>query len=201
MPNFTDVTGLAGIASATATAVLLVPGVARWGKPRLAILLAVVFVLTLIPFGEMPAAAYIRGMTGDLSITALLLLWCALLRPWCGCVEVPARHRFALLILIVCTALVFYPMALGAGMFDPYRLGYGNPRFVAALLLLALLAWYLKSALIALCIGLATLAWTAGWYESGNLWDYLLDPFVSVYALATLMSGGLQALLKLQLRR
>ena len=201
MPNFTDVTGLLGIASAAAAAVLLLPGVARWGKPRLAILPAAVFVLTLMPFGGMPVAAYIRGMTGDLSITALILLWCSLLRPWCDCVVAQARHRFALLVLIACTALVFYPMALGAGMFDPYRLGYGDPQFVTALLLLALLAWYLKSGLIALCIALATLAWTAGWYESGNLWDYLLDPFVSVYALATFMSCGLKAWQKLHLKR
>ena len=158
------------------------------------------FVLTLIPFGGMPVAAYIRGMTGDLSITTLVLLWSALLRPWCDCVQAQARHRSVLLVLIACTAPVFYPMALGATMFDPYRLGYGNPQFVAALLLLALLAWYLKSSLIALCIALATLAWTAGWYESGNLWDYLLDPFVSVYALTTFMGCGLKAWQKLHLK-
>ncbi|MGA9666035.1 MAG: hypothetical protein WBQ69_06250 [Gallionella sp.] len=188
MPNFTDITGLAGIASATAATVLLLPGVARLGKPRLAILLSAVFVLVLIPFGGMPVAAYIRGMTGDLSVTTLVLVWCALLAPWCDCVKVQARHRDALLILIGLFSLVFYPMALGAGRFDPYRLGYGDPLFVAALFLLALFAWYLESALIALCIALAMLAWSAGWYESGNLWDYLLDPFVSVYALAAVIT-------------
>ncbi|MGA7749257.1 MAG: hypothetical protein WCA63_03850 [Gallionella sp.] len=198
MPNFTDITGLASLASAATTAVLLLPGVARSSKPHLAILLAAVFVLMLIPFGGMPLAAYIRGMTGDLSITTLVLLWCALLRPWGACVTVQAKHRFALLILIAFSALAFYPLALGAGVIDPYRLGYGNPQFVAVLLLLALLAWYLKSALIALCIALGTLAWTSGWYESSNLWDYLLDPFVSVYALAAVMICGVKALLKLQ---
>ena len=44
--------------------------------------------------------------------------------------------------------------------------------------------------MIALCIALATLAWAAGWYESDNLWDYLIDPFVSVYALASLIIVG-----------
>ncbi len=193
MPNFTDVTGLAGIASAAAAAALLLPGIERLGKLRLAILLAAVFVLALVPFGGLPIAAYIRGVTGDLSITTLALLWCALLGPWCDCVKVQARHRVALLILIGLSSLVFYPMALGAGMFDPYRLGYGNPLFVAVLSLLALIAWRLKSVLIALCIALATLAWTAGWHESGNLWDYLLDPFVSVYALAKISRSGMKA--------
>lgn len=198
MPNFTDLTGLASVASAIAALVLLLPGIAKLAKLHLTLLLGAVFVLTLIPFGGMPLAAYVRGMTGDLSITTLVLLWCALLRPWCGCVTVEAKHRFALLVLIVFAALALYPMALGAGAYDPYRLGYGNPVFVVALLLLALAAWFRKSTLIALCIAFASLAWAVGWYESDNLWDYLLDPFVSIYSLAVITICGVKAVLKLR---
>ena len=198
MPHLTDITGLASVASATAASVLLLPGIAKLARPRLALLPGAVFVLMLIPFGGMPLAAYVRGVTGDLSITTMVLLWCALLRPWCGGVAVVARHRLALLILIAFAALALYPMALGVGAYDPYRLGYGTPQFVVVLLLLALVAWFRKSALIALCIALATLAWAFGWYESGNLWDYLIDPFVAVYALATVMLCGVRLLLKLQ---
>lgn len=206
MPHYTDITGLAGVASATAASLLLLPGIARPStmlrtgltKPRLAILLGAVFVLMLVPFGGMSLAAYVRGVTGDLSITTLVLLWCALLGPWYGCVTVEAEHRRALLILIALAALALYPMALGAGAYDPYRMGYGDPLFVAALLLLALAAWFRKSALIALCIALATLAWAAGWYESDNLWDYLIDPFVSLYALAAIMTRWVKALLIVQ---
>jgi hypothetical protein len=198
MAHLTDITGLAGVASATAAALLLLPGIARLTKPRLAMLMGVVFVLSLIPFGTMPIAAYVRGVTGDLSITTLVLLWFVLLRPWCGCVTVEAKHRRALLILIVLAALSLYPMALGIGAYDPYRLGYGDPLFVSALLLLALAAWFWKSTLIALCIAFATLAWAVGWYESNNLWDYLLDPFITIYALASIMGHWVKELLKLQ---
>lgn len=198
MPNFTDLTGLAGIAGAAAATVLLLPGIAKLARPRLALLAGAVFVLMLIPFGGMPYAAYVRGMTGDLSITTLVLLCCALLRPWCGCVAAGAKHRLALLSLIALTALALYPMALGAGAYDPYHLGYGNLQFVAALLLLALAAWSRGYLMITLCIALATLAWAAGWYESDNLWDYLLDPFVSVYALAAIMICVAKSVLKLQ---
>ena len=195
MPNFTDLAGLASLASATAASLLLLPGIVRLTKPRLALLLGAVFVLALIPFGTISIAAYVRGATGDLSITTLVLLWCALLRPWCGWVTVEAKHRLALLILTVLAALALYPMALGVGAYDPYRMGYGNPQFVAVLLLLALSAWFWKSSLIALCIAFATLAWTVGWYESNNLWDYLLDPFLSIYALAAIMIHAVKALL------
>ena len=183
MPNFTDLTGLASVASAAAASLLLLPGVAGLARPRLAILPGAVFVLMLIPFSGMPIAAYVRGVTGDLSITTLVLLWFALLRPWCNC-GVTAAPRHAILILIALAALAFYPMALGAVAYDPYRLGYGDPLFVSALLLAALAAWFSKLALIALCIAFATLAWAVGWYESNNLWDYLLDPFVAIHALA-----------------
>jgi hypothetical protein len=198
MPHFTDLTGLASIASATAATVLLSPVIAKLAKPRLAWLLAAVFVLMLIPVGEMPFAAYVRGMIGDLSITTLILLWCALLRPWCGCVMAEPKHRFVLLALIALAAFALYPMALGAGAFDPYRLGYGNPQFIIVLLLLALVAWFRKYSLIALCIALAILAWAIGWYESGNLWDYLLDPFVAIYAMTAIISGGVKTWLKWQ---
>ena len=198
MTNFTDLTGLASAASVTTASLLMVPRIARLGKAHLAMLLASVLVLTLIPFGGMPLAAYVRGMTGDLSITTMVLLWCALLRPWDACAKVRSKHRYALLILIACSAIAFYPMALGAGLFDPYRLGYGNPQFVAALLFLALFAWYRESVLIALCIALALLAWSVGWYESDNIWDYLLDPFVAFYALAASLIYGANKLQKWQ---
>ncbi len=194
MPHYTDLTGMASVASGTAASLLLLPGIARLTKPRLAILMVAVFVLSLIPFGTMPIAAYARGVTGDLSITTLVLLWCALSRPWCGCVTVEAKHRRALLILIALAALALYPMALGVGAYDPYRLGYGDPLFVSALLLLALAAWFWKSTLIALCIAFATLAWAVGWYESNNLWDYLLDPFVSIYALCAIIIQAVKRL-------
>jgi hypothetical protein len=198
VPHFTDLTGLAGAASATAATVRLLPGIAKLARPRLAWLLAVVFVLVLIPFDGMPLAAYVRGVTGDLSITTLILLWCALLRPWCGCVMVEPKHRFVLLTLIALAALALYPLTLGAGEYDPYRLGYGYPQFIIVLLLLAFVAWFRKSSLLALCIALAILAWAIGWDESGNLWDYLLDPFVAIYAVATITGCGVKALFRSQ---
>jgi hypothetical protein len=186
MPNFTDLTGLSGIASAAAAMLLRFPGIAKLAKLRLAILLGAVFVLMLIPFGEIPLAAYLRGLTGDLSITTLILLWCAMLRPWFVCIEAGYKHRIALLVLITLSAITLYPMALGAGAHDPYRLGYGDPMFAAVLLLVALIAWLGKFVLITMCIALATLAWAVGWYESHNLWDYLIDPFLAIYASAVI---------------
>jgi hypothetical protein len=196
MPNITDLTGLAGVALATAAAVRLLPGIGKLAKWRLALLQSAVFVLILIPFEAMPVVAYLRGMTGDLSITTLVLLCSTMLRPWCGTAQ--AGQRFALLGLIAITSIVFYPMALGVGAYDPYQLGYGNWPFVVVLLFLALASWLRGYLIITLCIALATLAWAVGWYESDNLWDYLIDPFAAIYALAAIMIFGVKTLMKWQ---
>ncbi|MBI5625735.1 MAG: hypothetical protein HY935_00795 [Nitrosomonadales bacterium] len=197
MPNFTDITGLASVASAMAASMLLLPRVTRLAKNRQAIVTGTVFVVMLIPFDGFPLAAYMRGATGDLSITSMVLLWYALSRPWSVCGTEDLNHRHVLLALIALAALAFYPMALGFGEFDPYRLGYGSWQMVTALLLAALLAWLWKHHQFALCVGFATLAWAIGWYESDNLWDYLLDPFVSIYALAAIMMNTGKFLMKL----
>lgn len=190
MHNFTDITGLAGLAVATAASLVLLPGIARLPGLHQAVLQSAVFALMLIPFGDMPLASYVRGATGDLSITTLVMICCALSRNWLECGTTDTRTRRALLLTVALAALALYPMALGVSALDPYRLGYGDPLFVAALLLVALAAWIRKYHLIASCIALAALAWTAGWYESENLWDYLLDPWIAIYALFVIACYG-----------
>lgn len=189
MPQLTDLTGLASVATAMAAMLLLVPRIANLPKRRLSVWLTIYFALVLIPFNDLPLAGYVRGVTGDLSITTQVLLWSALLRFWLPPHLIATKARRALLVLVAASAVFLYPMALGLGMSDPYRLGYGEPFFITALLILASLAWLHRSFLITLCISLATLTWSVGWFESDNLWDYLLDPFVAIYALAALSTG------------
>ena len=134
---------------------------------------------------ELPLAAYVRGVTGDLSIVTVLLLWSTLLL---GKNSAPIAFKFAIAIV----ALVFYPMALGLGMLDPYVWGYGSNPFLIAVLLFALvcgLANWIKGAWI---ISFAMIAWSTHWHESANLWDYLLDPFLAIWAIWTLITAILQ---------
>ena len=192
MIAFTDLTGLAGSAVAMTAAAILLPGGARLKKTYFALLLCAVAVMTLIPFGPLPPAAYLRGVIGDLSITSLVLLIMAISRPLFGWRLPDAQSRFVLQVLLVLAALGLYPLALGIGLFDPYRLGYGNLWFVSALLLVALAACFRRLPMVALCIALAVFAWGVGWYESNNLWDYLLDPLLAVYATSAVIRRGVQ---------
>ncbi|MBI3901460.1 MAG: hypothetical protein HY306_00720 [Nitrosomonadales bacterium] len=197
MMAFTDMTGLASIVIAiTATAVAL-PGAVRLSRFYRAGLACAVAVVFLIPFGGLSPAAYVRGVTGDLSITTQMLLMLAILGGLRGVSITPTSFkeeggRPILLLLIAIAALFLYPMALGMGMFDPYRLGYGDPWFLGALLIVALSSCFLRLWLPALGIALAVSAWALGWLESPNLWDYLLDPLLAVYALGALLKRGMR---------
>jgi hypothetical protein len=187
MLAFTDATGLAGSATAIVAASLVVPVRGGLTPGRRAFVLAGVAVVALTPFGGLSPAGYLRGLTGDLSITTLALL----LRVLCGHVfrsaPVEEKDQVVLQVLVAVAGLVLYPLALGIGTFDPYRLGYASPWLMGTLLLVVLTTWLRGLHLATWCIALAALAYSVGWYESNNLWDYLLDPLVATYGLSALV--------------
>jgi hypothetical protein len=179
----TDLTGLFGITLAIVALFVRLRRVQILPPAKRAAVIGAAIVVVSIPLWGISAAAFMRGMTGDLSITTLVLLALASLRSCSGTVPVAEQNRFAMLQAIAIAAILFYPFALGLGMFDPYRLGYGNPWFMVAMLGLAVWSALRYSTLLALCIALAVAAWSAGWYESTNVWDYLMDPWLAVYAI------------------
>jgi hypothetical protein len=125
---------------------------------------------------ELPLAAYVRGVTGDLSIVTLLLLWTSLLL---AAKPTPILFKFVIVLLALC----FYPLALGLGMIDPYAWGYGSIAFFIGVLTFALVCGLLNWVKGVWIIAIAIIAWAAHWHESANLWDYLLDPFLAIWAL------------------
>ena len=125
---------------------------------------------------ELPLVAYVRGVIGDLSIVTMLLLWTSLLS---GSKPTPLAFKVS----VACIAIVFYPLALGFGMIDPYAWGYGSILFFIAVLLFAVVCGLANWSKGVWMIAIAILAWAAHWHESANLWDYLLDPFLAIWAL------------------
>jgi hypothetical protein len=182
-----DLTGLGTSAVVIAAASLLVTTRVRGLTPgRRALTCGGVAILALVPFGDLSLAGYLRGLTGDLSITTLVLLLRAIARqprePSLG-----ERGDVALQVVLTATAVALYPLALGLGTFDPYRLGYASPWLLSVLFLAALVGWWRRYSLVTWCLALAVLAYSVGWYESNNLWDYLVDPLVGLYALSALL--------------
>jgi hypothetical protein len=182
----TDALALMGLTLAALAGVASTRLAARSPKRRLMFLYAAVAAALWLPWQGLPLVAYVRGLSADLSVTTLVLAFYAACRPFFPALRVAARERRVLQYALALTALVFYPLALGVGTFDPYRLGFGEPVFLSALFLLALAAWWRRFHFVAACLALAVLAWAGGWRESGNLWDALLDPWISLYALGAL---------------
>jgi hypothetical protein len=149
-------------------------------KVMLILLLSNLFFWPLGLGMELPLVAYVRGVIGDLSIVTMLLLWTSLLS---GSKPDPFVLKFA----IACIAIVFYPMALGLGMIDPYAWGYGSTAFFIAVLLFAVVCGLANWSKGVWMIAIAIIAWAAHWHESANLWDYLLDPFLAIWALMALI--------------
>jgi hypothetical protein len=130
---------------------------------------------------ELPLAAYVRGVIGDLSIVSMLLLWGSIL---VSVKDVPMGVK----IWIALLAIIFYPLALGFGMFDPYVWGYGSFGFLIAVVIFGLLCGLAGWVWGVWLISLAIMAWAAHWHESTNLWDYLLDPFLAVWSVCAIIT-------------
>ena len=146
------------------------------GRIAIALLFGNLFFWPLGMSLELPLSAYVRGVTGDLSIVTLLLLWSSVLP---SARNTPLGFKLPMALI----AIVFYPLALGFGMVDPYAWGYGSLSLLIATILFAIicgLAGWTKGVWI---FSLAMIAWAAQWHESTNLWDYLLDPFLAIWAL------------------
>jgi hypothetical protein len=167
------------------------------GHARIVVLRALVcFVLANLLFWpvftlflplELPLAAYVRGFTGELSITSMLLLCTAYFSPKEIYLSSAMKGWIALI------AIIFYPLALGLSMLDPYVWGYDSFTLLTAVMAVALAAWFVGSNRIAIILALAILAWAAGWHESTNLWDYILDPFLGLWAIASLIRSAWRA--------
>jgi hypothetical protein len=165
-------------------AVVLMILLQKLSSKQIPFVMRLVLVLLLInlffwPLGmslELPLSAYVRGVTGDLSIVTLLLLWGSVLP---AAKKTPLGFKVPLALI----AIAFYPLALGFGMIDPYAWGYGSIGFLIVVILFAIicgLAGWTKGVWI---LSFAMIAWSAHWHESANLWDYLLDPFLAIWGL------------------
>ena len=85
--------------------------------------------------------------------------------------------------LVATGGFFLYPMVLGLGPFDPYMLGFAPTGLLAVLALIAGLAWWRRYHVCLGAIVFSVLAYRLNLLESSNLWDYLLDPWLVLYAI------------------
>ena len=163
-----------------------------WAKGTTAIL----FALLWIPLGaaQIPAVAYVRGITADLSVTLVALTVWRLFHLALGWRAIAKRDLLAVMGATALAAVFLYPLALGWGDWDAYRPGWGSWGMLASLLVLCAVCWTKNLRVLPALVALALLAWSFGWMESGNLWDYLLDPWLSLYSLGFVLMKCVQVI-------
>ena len=184
------ITGFLGAALLLAGAACLIPS--RSATVRAGYVLAAA-ASALVPVQGTLIAEYLRGALGDLSIVTQALLAVGIAQHIAGRVFIARRERAAIMATVVLGALFLYPAALGLTYLDPYALGYGSAWLVGALLVVALAAWQLRFEWAVALLLVAVAARLADALESRNLWDYLLDPLLALYALLWLIRAGLQS--------
>ena len=140
-------------------------------------LAALISLLVLVPVRDgVSAAMALRGLWGDPSITTLQLLVLA----WVGATPRAFSEGWRAPACIAALALPLYASALGLWNLDLdlYRFGYQPAALVAALGVVALVAWWQGEPLYLYLLAIDLAAWRAGVLESTNLWDALFDPLL-----------------------
>ncbi len=183
--------GLAGCALLLVNVIMAAARSRRYSATSRKFLFLVITIAAFVPVGGLSIAGYLRGVTGDVSVTTLVLLVAASIACLFDKNAYTPRSFSVLMLLVLGGGLSLYPFALGFTYFDSYALGYGSKAFIAVLFLLTLGAWYFERYLIVVCLVLAVWAYIIGMYESRNLWDYLIDPMITLYALVWLVAEGI----------
>jgi len=147
------------------------------------LVLAVVVIGMWVPIDDgVNGAEYLRALSGDLSITSLFLLGIAFFTQLSNRTTFRPSAATLVFALGLAGGLILYPLELGLSRSTPYEVGYGSNLFFAALLLVALSAWYVGELLTVYCILIACAGYLLGVLESRNLWDYLFDTVLVFFA-------------------
>jgi len=140
-----------------------------------------------VPVYGLTFAQWLRSVVGDLSVLSLVIFSNILAQRLFNLKLLEASARNTLLAGVALVGVVFYPLALGVSAFDPYRLGYAPVLMSAVLSIFSIYAWLKINRLLAIILLLPLLAFNLHLLESTNLWDYLIDPILLIYALTQLL--------------
>jgi hypothetical protein len=180
--SFQDYWGLFGSAVLIPALVFSLPWLRRWKGIR-CLLAGLLFACMLLPLGNgLSLAGYIRGFIGDLSVTTLVLILGSFFFPSAA----DAEPRRTLLVIVLAGGLVLYTLSLGPFRIDPYGWGY-HPRMLLLALAIAGVQLARQHVMGPYYLAVPLLAYALNISASTNLWDYLIDPLVFVYAFCCLL--------------
>lgn len=183
MNNLSQTIGLLGnILIITAVLTKFIPLQQYSNGVRIALLLAFVFI-GLIPINNLVVVGYLRGGIGDPSIMTMLLVSSYLIRHYTQLTPIPDADFKIMMLAYAAIGIAYYPFALGISLVDPYAWGYGSIWAGLAVLAVCTLLIRIKLSVACILVTLCVIAYLLKVLESRNLWDYLIDPMLWVYAI------------------
>ena len=153
--------------------------------------LVVTAVIGLSQFDDIRLIAYPGGVLGDLSITAQLLLASVIAKQILRIEIFSERARSTILLATAGAGIVLYPFSSGLTMLDVYSSGFDSTTLMIALAVLAAIGWTLRPG-AAIVIPLSVVAFNLELLTSNNVWDYLLDPVLTLFAWGWLLSVSMR---------
>lgn len=137
------------------------------------IVVAAVAVLTVAPF--------LHALFGQISLSLTQIAVFLLIAP--GDARLTRDNAGPAILVIF--ALVFYPLALGWGSFDPFGVGY-QPHLVLLILIpVGLFLWLRRERILLLMISVDLIGYGLGLFS--NLWNALFDPLLVTAAAIRLL--------------
>jgi hypothetical protein len=173
-------------------AVLVTLLLGRWIKEariRQSVVAALLLLCLFVPVYGLSVAQWLRSVVGDLSVLTSIIFLNILAQRLLNFSLLKPASRSNLLWGVVLVGVVFYPLALGVSAYDPYQLGYSPILLTVLLILFSLMAWFRGKRDLAIILLLPLLTYNLHLLESTNLWEYLLDPVLVIYALVQSVAG------------
>lgn len=141
--------------------------------------------ICVLPVEGVSFARLIYGVNANFSIPLTILLFDKLWRRMSGSQyeilderTIKTMRRF-----VIVMSLILYPASLGLGPYDPYTLGQAPSILFLALFILTI--WLLlKRNRFGVVLIIGRIAFAISVLESPNAWDYLIDPFLTIWAFA-----------------
>ncbi|MBW2707967.1 MAG: hypothetical protein JRD04_01575 [Deltaproteobacteria bacterium] len=141
----------------------------------------------ILPIAGLPVGRWLISLYANPSIPLTALLFSRVLKNafQMNLLDISAIQTCRVFSILAGVAL--YPMALGAGAFDPYPAGWHFSWLFVILLSVTLVLLFLKNRFSVVLLA-AMLAYDLHLLESSNLWDYLVDPILVLVAIAGLIA-------------
>ena len=190
MSMMSEIFDFFGLALLVAVLLSVLPGrlIVDLNKRRMFVLVLMLLCL-FVPVYGLSVGLWLRSVVGDLSVISMIIFANILAQRLFSFNLVEAASRNILLSAVVVLGVVFYPLALGVSSFDPYHFGFSPLLMSVMLALCSIAAWLRARRGLAVILLLPLLAFNLHLLESANLWDYLLDPILWLYALTQRVSS------------